>query len=232
MTDDDNTATGPETDLESRRHEREANTLADAETRAWAVLEPQLGFTLNAEQRANMLPRCVAAYRMPEGTTAAALAEQMEADSLDTLALKAETAELNRRIAESERVLAECRDAEIDVELEQAHYAGKLRYARDDEGKAIPSLRAARLRRIGREQGLDALRAELDEIDATVPLRKRQFEDGPAPERHLNFEGGVSRARRAEAREPISRTVLQNAADQLGMDVKDLEAEYAAMENR
>lgn len=99
---------------------------------------------------------------------------------------------------------------QVDGLIEGAYKAGKLRYGRDDEGKAIPSKREARLRRIAKDDGIDALKAELDDMEVVVPLNKRQLDDDGSRGGGDSNEGGA----------------LASVAEQLGLDVKDVQAEY------
>jgi hypothetical protein len=103
---------------------------------------------------------------------------------------------------------------EVNALIEAAYKGGKLRYGRDEEGKAIPSKKEARLRRIAKEDGIAGLKVELEEMDAIVPIAKRTLDDGD-PVRE--FDAGEFGSE------------LDKVAAELGLDPKDVQAEYANM---
>lgn len=100
---------------------------------------------------------------------------------------------------------------EVNALIADAYKAGKLRYGRDDEGKPTPSSKEERLRRIAKEDGVKGLRAELDEMEVVIPLGKRELDAND----HREHAGGE-----------LSQALVDVAA-QLGLDPKDLEAEYS-----
>lgn len=85
---------------------------------------------------------------------------------------------------------------QIDAILNEAYQAGKLGYRHvvDARGnkEVQPDKREARLRRIAAtpKTGLDELRAELDEMEATIPIGKRLQADSHAAPKHEDVVGG------------------------------------------
>lgn len=65
----------------------------------------------------------------------------------------------------------------VDALIEGAYRDGKLRYGRDEDGLAAPSKREDRLRRIAKADGVDALRAEIGEMEVVVPVGQRLATD-------------------------------------------------------
>jgi hypothetical protein len=112
----------------------------------------------------------------------------------------------------------------VDAVLETAYREGKLRHGRDDDGKPTASGKEARLRRIASEDGIEALRAELAEMDVVVPVGQRVLtEKTPEPKRSRS----TREATPAERHEPElalgegNNDVLDEVALQLGLE-KDM----------
>lgn len=105
---------------------------------------------------------------------------------------------------------------QVDSILDAAYTGGKLRRGRDGEGNAVASAKEPRLRRIAKEDGLEALRAELSEMDIVVPVGQRVLTD-TTPE--------IKRSPSVAVGAP-PREVLSDVAEQLGLKVEDLEAYY------
>ena len=110
--------------------------------------------------------------------------------------------------------------AQVDSVLEGAYREGKLRRGRDENGLATASSKEPRLRRIAKEDGIEALRAELSEMDVVVPVGQRALTDAtPEPKRSPTVLVGAP-----------PKEVLQATADELGLKVEDLEAHYQTQE--
>lgn len=140
------------------------------------------------------------AVRAVEGLKRDKLAAETERDTART---ELKTAKDTAALA-----IAKALKTQIDAEINAVYKAGKLTYGRDPEsGASVPSPREARLRRIAKEDGLDALKAEIKEMVAIVPLNKRKLDDGDGGE--LADEVSIDDA-------------LTSAAEQLGLDPKDL----------
>jgi len=99
---------------------------------------------------------------------------------------------------------------QVDGVITDAYRAGKLLYSRDEEtGKALSSPREARLRRIAKDDGIEALKAELKEMPVIAPVNQRVLnEDAYEP-----------------ARGALGNDNISSVAEQLGHDPKEL-AEY------
>jgi hypothetical protein len=171
----------------------------------------------------HMLNRLAAAMSLAtlgEGNEDAALAAWQ---ALTQRALQAET-----KLGETQHKLSQCEIAlktataasaklQIDSILRSEGYGkGKLRYGRDAEtGNRMPSLREARLRRIATEPGgLDALRAELDEMPVVAQVGARAIVDDATQPELTNPDGPD------ENDGYDSNPYLAGACKQLGIDVK------------
>ncbi len=99
---------------------------------------------------------------------------------------------------------------QVESLIEGAYKSGKLRMGRAEDGKAVPSTKEARLRRIAKEDGVAGLRAELNDMEVVVPLNKRQIDDKETPR-----EAG-----------PGKEAALASTAAQLGLKTEDLTAFY------
>lgn len=133
---------------------------------------------------------------------------------------KTQLAAVQERATKAEKALLATTEtaikAQVDAILDGAYREGKLRYGRDEKGKATPSGKEPRLRRIAKEDGLDALRAELAEMDVVVPVGQRVLTDDiPQPKREP-IGGGKA----------PDRAVLADVAEQLGLKVEDLAGLY------
>jgi hypothetical protein len=133
------------------------------------------------------------------------LAAEQERDTART--------ELDTAKKTAAQAVAKALSGQIDGLLEGAYKGGKLRYGRDEDGNAVPSKKEARLRRIAKEDGIDALKAELDEMDVVVPVNRRQLDADPPRSGSELADGGA----------------LSSVAEQLGLDVKDIEAELKSL---
>jgi hypothetical protein len=144
--------------------------------------------------------------RAAEDAKRGKLAAEQERDTVRT--------ELKTAKETAAKAVASALVSQVDALIEGAYRAGKLRYGRDEDGKATASKKEPRLRRIAKDDGIAGLRAELDEMDSTIPVGKRALEDGD-PVRELAVgEFG---------------TELDRVAAELGLDPKDVQAEYASM---
>lgn len=136
------------------------------------------------------------------------LAAEQERDSVikERDALKAELAAAATAKKTAEQ--AE-RKTKVDAMLATAYSEGRLLHGRDEAGKATPSLREARLRRIGMDEGTEVLATELAEMPKLAPVGTRVLNDDiPEPPR---------------ARGALPSSVLASTARQLGLDPKELE---------
>lgn len=155
-----------------------------------------------------------------ENQKRALTAAEQERDTAKTALAAAET-----RAKTAETALAAEREtalkAQVDAIIETAYRDGKLRMNRDDKGNALASAKEPRLRRIAKQDGLDALRAELAEMDVVVPVGQRVLNDDTRqPERNAPV---------LVANMP-PREILADVAEQLGLKVEDLEANYRVQE--
>jgi hypothetical protein len=148
------------------------------------------------------------AIRAVEDIKRGKLAAEQERDTART--------ELKSAIEKTAQLAASTIKVTVDAMLEDAYRNGKLLYSREGEtGKALPSPREARLRKIAERDGVDALRAELAEMPQIAPVNKKVLGDNlPEP---IKFDGS------------LSSSVLESTARQLGLEPKDLEATAAAM---
>lgn len=105
--------------------------------------------------------------------------------------------------------LAAADDDKIGAVLAAAYKGGKLIRGRDADGKATASPREARLRKIGKVDGLAALQAELDEMPVVVPVDRAELEEDDPNPRPSNG--------------PIPSSVLASTAAQLGIDPEELQ---------
>lgn len=154
------------------------------------------------------------AVTIAEGLRQGKLAAEQERDTART--------ELVTARAERDTALA-ARDAgKTDDLIAGAYRDGKLRWGRDETGKAVPSEREARLRRIGKEKdGLAALTAELAEMDVVVPVGQRAAAlDAREPAQTIH----------APASAVPTMEQLQATADGLGIPVAKLAARYGIKE--
>lgn len=101
----------------------------------------------------------------------------------------------------------------VENELAEARRAGILRAQRDEDGRIVETRAEARLRRIAKEDGLDAMRAELAEMPRLMPPLGRAVLDEHDP----NPRAGHG---------PIPATVLASTAAQLEIE-PDALAEHA-----
>jgi hypothetical protein len=186
-----------------------------------AALAHELGLSVRQPERGLMLFARLAAILGIASLAAASDEDQaisaVEALKRGKLAAEQERDEARTKLATQEKTakdaLATVLLAAVNAEIEGAYRAGKLRYGRDEDGKAIPSKREDRLRRIAKEDGLAALKAEIGELEAVVPIGKRTLPDGDAARPEL--AGGAEDMDQA----------LANVAAQLGMKPEEL-AEY------
>lgn len=122
----------------------------------------------------------------------------------------ARSKELDTKVAELEAKVAEIEGGRVDTILAAAYDAGKLIRSKDKDGKDQPSPREARLRRIAKEpNGIASLEAELAEMPAIIPIKRSELrEEDPNPR---------------PSHGPISRSVLESTARQMGLSVEELE---------
>lgn len=109
------------------------------------------------------------AVTIAEGMRQRALAAEQERDASRTELAAAKSA-LTVALAAGAKT-------RIDALINGAYSAGKLRWNRDDKGNATPSLREARLRKIAERDGVDALAAEIAELEVVVPVGQRAVAD-------------------------------------------------------
>jgi hypothetical protein len=145
-----------------------------------------------------------AAVRAAEDLRRRALAAEQERDEART----ALTAAKESLAKDRETMLK----ASVDTMIETAYRDGKLRYGRDDQGKATPSTRETRLRRIAKDDGLGALKAEIDDMPQIVPVQKRA----------LDAENDVRDRGELDVDDAIA-----SAAAQLGLDPDELAEHHA-----
>lgn len=141
------------------------------------------------------------AVRAVEGLQRGKLAAEQERD--------AARGELKTAKETAAKAVAGAVAAQVNSLIDGGYKSGKLRYGRDEDGKAIPSKKEARLRRIAKDDGIDGLKVELDEMEVVVPLNRRELDTDPA---RVSVGGEYG--------------ALASAAAQLGLDVKDVQAEY------
>lgn len=144
------------------------------------------------------------AVTIAEGMRQRALAAEQERDAARTELGQAKTA-----LAVSTAAGAKVR---VDAAIGGAYRDGKLKWARDDAGKATPSARELRLRKIAERDGLDALTAELAEMDVIVPVGQR-----------LSVDAAVEPDRTLHAVDPAANPYLASVAEQLGLKVEDMQ---------
>lgn len=150
------------------------------------------------------------AVTIAEGLRQGKLAAEQERDTART--------ELTTARAERDTALA-ARDAgKTDDLIAGAYRDGKLRWGRDEAGKAVPSAREARLRKIAKEKdGPAALTAELAEMDVVVPVGQRAAAlDAREPDKTVHApENAIP-----------TMDQLQATADSLGVPVAKLAERY------
>lgn len=154
------------------------------------------------------------AVTIAEGLRQGKLAAEQERDAARN--------ELTAARTERDAALAARDSGKTDDLIAGAYRDGKLRWGRDESGKAIASPREARLRKIAKEKdGLAALVAELAEMDVVVPVAQRpQALDAREPDKTVHAPpSGVP-----------TREQLQATADSLGIPVAKLEARYGIKE--
>lgn len=160
---------------------------------------------------------------------AAATDEDSAVRAWEALNRRALAAEQERDIATGKLEAAEkkaeasvlaAQKAQVDGLIETAYRDGKLLYSRDEEtGGALASKREARLRRIAKDDGVEALRAELDEMPAIALTNKRVLKDNDfEPRRHDSLG--------------IRSDAYANAARQLGLSVDEIEEHANQIGNR
>lgn len=167
-------------------------------TMAFPRLAAVLGLTALAEADEDR------AVTIAEGMRQRALAAEQERDAARTELGQAKTA-----LAVSTAAGAKVR---VDAAIGGAYRDGKLKWARDDAGKATPSARELRLRKIAERDGLDALTAELAEMDVIVPVGQR-----------LSVDAAVEPDRTLHAVDPAANPYLASVAEQLGLKVEDMQ---------
>lgn len=148
------------------------------------------------------------AVTVAEGLRTSKLAAEQERDTA--------RAALATATKERDEALAARDVGKVDALLTGAYRDGKLRYGRDEAGKAIPSAREARLRSIAKRDGVDALTAELAEMESVVPVGER---------------GPLAQAREPERTGPALASVpsdqqLAATALQLGIPVDTIRARF------
>ncbi len=145
------------------------------------------------------------AVTIAEGFRQGKLAAEQERDTARTQLAAAEKTR--------DEALA-ARDAgRTDDLIAGAYRDGKLRYGRDEDGKAIPSAREARLRTMAKRDGLDALAAEVAELEIVVPVGQRSALD-TAREPAKTEHGPAA----------LSDADIAATAAQLGVPVADMRA--------
>lgn len=148
------------------------------------------------------------AVTVAEGLRTSKLAAEQERDTA--------RAALATATKERDEALAARDVGKVDALLTGAYRDGKLRYGRDEAGKAIPSAREARLRSIAKRDGVDALTAELAEMESVVPVGER---------------GPLAQSREPERTGPALASVpsdqqLAATALQLGVPVDTIRARF------
>ena len=73
-------------------------------------------------------------------------------------------------LADRNAALAAGKGIQIDVLIAQAYKDGKLKAAKDEDGKPIQSKRELRLRKVGERDGINALKDEIAELERIVPI--------------------------------------------------------------
>lgn len=143
------------------------------------------------------------AVTIAEGLRQGKLAAEQERDTARTALTAAEK-------SRDEAIAA--RDVgQVDAIISGAYRDGKLRWARDEAGKAVPSAREARLRNIAKRDGLDALTAEVAELEAVVPVGQRSVvADAKEPAKTVHGPATLSDAD------------VANTATQLGVPVAEM----------
>jgi hypothetical protein len=195
-------ALSAELDLSPSRHQPTQEQPKMALTRLAAVL----GLTALADPDED---RALAAVEALSRRASAA-----EQDSA-TLRTQLTASELKVKQAETALTAATAASSKVRVDgmIKAAYDGGKLRWGRDDAGKPVPSGKEARLRRIAKEDGLDALTAEIAEMEVVVPVRQRlQSDEAGEPEKKPI--GAPS--------ELADNPYIASVAAQLGLKVEDM----------
>lgn len=193
-----------------------------------AALTAELSLPLRIKERVMAFPRLAAvlgltaltetadedrAVTIAEGWRQGRLAAEQERDA-------ARLEATNLKVANA-AITASANKARIDTLLAGAYAAGKLKWGRDEAGKAIPSAREARLRTIATRDGADALAAEIAELEVVVPVGERQLSAAiTEPER---TETGVLSAE--------DNPYLAVAARELGIPIEQLKANARELGN-
>lgn len=118
-----------------------------------------------------------------------------------------------------ERVVAllksetDAKTSQVDGLIAELYRGGKLRWGRDGEGKAVASGKEVRLRRIAQQDGLDALRAEIAEMEVVVPVGERTLTATPNVDPIPRVDTGLG----------ATPDALANVARQLGLDPAELQ---------
>lgn len=190
-----------------------------------AALAAELSLDIEPRRKATppmTLPRLaavlgLAALGAPDEDRAITIVEGLRRDKL---AAEQERDTARTALASRDKELSELRaagdKARIDVLLADATRAGKIKILRDEEGKAIPSAREVRLRKLAARDGVDALAAEIAELDVIVPVGQRVLTDN------------VKEPERSSLSAPAS-SALTSVAAQLGLDEKDVLASAAEL---
>jgi hypothetical protein len=139
--------------------------------------------------------------------------------------LRRENAELKAKASKPADASATCLSC-LDTRIAGAYASGRLKRKRDDSGKELASKSELRLRRIGREEGLAALDAELEEMEPTIPVGKRVV-DATVLE-PARDDSSVTHHQLT----PVGQRHLASVAVQLGHDAKELEQHAATMNGR
>lgn len=155
-----------------------------------------------------------------ETSDEATLLTAVEALKQRTATVETQLADKTAKLAQAETALAAVTDAGVRVQVDtilatEGYGIGKLKHGRGDDGKPTPSPREVRLRKIAKADGIEALRAELAEMEVVVPVGQRMQSKaaGTPPPTALG-----------EATEEISvdNPYMKNAAQQLGLKVEDM----------
>jgi len=146
------------------------------------------------------------AVTLAEALRNRALAAEQEAGGL-----RAELADAKTALT---AVTASANKSRVDTLIAAAYASGRLKWGRDEAGAAIPSKRETRLRAIAVRDGVDALAAEIAELDILVPVGERQVTGAlREPER---TETGVYA--------PEDNPYLAIAAREMGIPIEQLKA--------
>lgn len=146
------------------------------------------------------------AVTIAEGLRTGKLAAEQERDTA--------RGELTAARKERDDAIAARDSGKTDDLIAGAYRDGKLKYGRDDKGAATPSPREARLRNIAKRDGLDALTAEVAEMDVIVPVGQR------------SIAAITQEPAKAALTSVPTDAQLAATAIQLGIPVNDLRAQY------